>query len=159
MSNTDNILPSEALSPPTALFIPANLISSFVVYSYPNILRLEAQGLFPARIRLSPRTSVWSADEVVGWMQSKIDTRAGYTSPILTIHDRFLDLKRLRRLVPYSRTHLDRLEAAKRFPRRLSLGEKRTVWLEREVREWIACKAHHDSPQRPFCHCSPHPET
>jgi prophage regulatory protein len=159
MSNAHQISPTEALSPPTTLFIHANLISAFVVYSYPNILRLETDGLFPARIRLSPRTSVWSAEEVVGWMQAKINARAGDVPPILTIHDRFLDLKRLRRLVPYSRTHLDRLEAAKSFPPRFSLGKNRTVWLEREVREWIANKTRQDVPNRPSPPCSQHPET
>jgi len=159
MSNTNNIPSSQALAPPAALFIHANLISAHVVYSYPNILRLEAEGLFPARIRLGPRTSVWSADEVVAWMQSKIDARAGEVSPILTIHDHFLDLKRLRRLVPYTRTHLNRLEAANDFPRHFSLGKHRTAWLEREVREWISNKARHDTPNHPFPQCSQHPET
>lgn len=43
-------------------------------------------------------------------------------------------------LTSYSRSHLDRLEAAGKFPSRVRLGQARVAWVEDEVREWIQAK-------------------
>lgn len=40
-------------------------------------------------------------------------------------------------LVSYSPAHLDRLEAARLFPKRVRLGQARVAWVEEEVHQWI----------------------
>ena len=37
--------------------------------------RLEAQGAFPQRVRLSPRRLGWVEAEVEAWLQARIDAR------------------------------------------------------------------------------------
>lgn len=41
-----------------------------------NVYRLEADGLFPARVKLSARASAWRADEVAAWIESRPRARA-----------------------------------------------------------------------------------
>ncbi len=41
----------------------------------------------------------------------------------------------------YSRMHVDRLEKAGRFPRRVQLGPNSVGWLENEVLAWIEARA------------------
>ena len=50
---------------------------------------------------------------------------------------RNIDWKTLKTMVPYSRQHLARLEAAGQFPKRLRLGQCRVGWLLSEVEAWI----------------------
>lgn len=50
---------------------------------------------------------------------------------------RILSKKELRALVLYSPAHIDRLEKAGRFPRRVQLGPGRVGWLESEVLAWL----------------------
>jgi prophage regulatory protein len=53
--------------------------------------------------------------------------------------DRIITWKELRRLVPYCRQHIKRLEDAGQFPKRLRLGNgprSRVGWLEPEVIAW-----------------------
>ena len=50
--------------------------------------------------------------------------------------DRILSKKDLKLVIPYSSTHIARLEAAGRFPKRLRLGVGRVGWLESEVTSW-----------------------
>lgn len=40
--------------------------------------------------------------------------------------------------VPYSFVHIQQLEHAGAFPKRIKLGECRVAWLAEEVEEWIA---------------------
>jgi prophage regulatory protein len=42
--------------------------------------------------------------------------------------------------IPFSRTHLARLEAEKKFPKRVQLGASRVGWVETEIEEWLAEK-------------------
>ncbi len=42
--------------------------------------------------------------------------------------------------IPWSRMHVDRLEKADRFPKRVQLGESTVVWVEAEIDEFIAAK-------------------
>jgi len=39
--------------------------------------------------------------------------------------------------IPYSYTHIYRLEAQGKFPKRVQLGECRVVWVYEEVVAWI----------------------
>jgi prophage regulatory protein len=51
---------------------------------------------------------------------------------------RILSKKDLRAMVLYSPAHIDRLEKAGRFPKRIQLGPGRVGWLENEVLAWVA---------------------
>jgi prophage regulatory protein len=54
---------------------------------------------------------------------------------------RLIKKKEVCQLTSYSPAHIDRLEAAGLFPRRIQLGQARVAWLEHEVLDWIATKA------------------
>ena len=47
--------------------------------------------------------------------------------------ERHLRLPELQTLVPYSKMHIDRLEKAGAFPRRIHIGANRVVWRMSEV--------------------------
>ena len=51
---------------------------------------------------------------------------------------RILCKKRVRALVLYSPAHIDRLEKAGLFPKRVRLGPARVGWIEQEVLDWLA---------------------
>ncbi len=51
---------------------------------------------------------------------------------------RILSKKDLRALVLYSPAHIDRLEKAGLFPKRVQLGPCRVGWVESEVEAWLA---------------------
>ena len=40
--------------------------------------------------------------------------------------------------VPYCRMHIDRLEKAGEFPKRVQLSPNRVAWVESEIDDWIA---------------------
>ena len=40
--------------------------------------------------------------------------------------------------IPYSPQHIARLEKAKQFPQRITLGQCRVAWCYKEICEWIA---------------------
>jgi len=48
-----------------------------------------------------------------------------------------LSKKDLRQLVLYSAAHIDRLEKAGRFPKRVQLGPCRVGWVESEILAWL----------------------
>ena len=50
---------------------------------------------------------------------------------------RLLSKRQLREMVLYSPQHVDRLEKAGRFPKRVRLGQNRVGWLEDEVLDWL----------------------
>ena len=50
---------------------------------------------------------------------------------------RILSKKDLRALVLYSPAHIDRLEKAGLFPKRVQLGPCRVGWVESEVLAWL----------------------
>lgn len=57
---------------------------------------------------------------------------------------RFLSMGEVRRLVLYSRAHIQRLENEGQFPKRVRLGNGprcRVGWVEKEVQDWVAMKA------------------
>lgn len=51
---------------------------------------------------------------------------------------RYADLKA--RGIPWSRMHVDRLEKAGKFPKRIRLGDNTVAWLECEIEAWLATK-------------------
>jgi prophage regulatory protein len=57
------------------------------------------------------------------------------------MNERLLTWSQLAAVVPYSRQHIHRLEAAGQFPKRLQLGPNRVVWRQSEVEAWIDNRA------------------
>ena len=53
---------------------------------------------------------------------------------------RLVSKKELRTIVLYSPAHIDRLEKAGQFPKRVRLGPARVGWIEQEVLEWLALR-------------------
>ena len=53
---------------------------------------------------------------------------------------RILSKKDLRAMVLYSPAHIDRLEKAGRFPKRVRLGPGRVGWVEYEVLQWVQAR-------------------
>ena len=52
---------------------------------------------------------------------------------------RFVQLK-TEKGIPWSRIHIDRLEKAGKFPKRVQLGECTVVWVESEVDSFLEAK-------------------
>ncbi len=50
---------------------------------------------------------------------------------------RILSKRQLKELVLYSPQHIQRLEKAGRFPKRVQLGPNRVGWVEEEVLDWL----------------------
>ena len=50
---------------------------------------------------------------------------------------RILSKRQLRELVLYSPQHIQRLENAGKFPKRIQLGPNRVGWVEDEVLDWL----------------------
>ena len=57
--------------------------------------------------------------------------------PYVSATMRILSKKDLRQLVLYSPAHIDRLEKAGLFPKRVQLGPCRVGWVESEVLAWV----------------------
>lgn len=51
--------------------------------------------------------------------------------------ERILDKKALKELIPYTPQHIQRLEDAGNFPKRVSLGPARVGWYLSEVLTWM----------------------
>lgn len=64
----------------------------------------------------------------------------------INAHDRVIDRHELNRLVPYSLTHIARLERLHQFPERIRLGTNRVGWSLHEVVEWIELKKRERGP-------------
>jgi len=54
--------------------------------------------------------------------------------------EKFIMLPQVREIVPYSASHLWRLERAGQFPQRVRLGGNRIAWLQSEVSAWVESK-------------------
>lgn len=54
---------------------------------------------------------------------------------------RILRFPQVKERVPYSRMHIDRLEKAGKFPKRIRLGDNAVGWFESEVDAWVEAKA------------------
>ena len=50
-------------------------VTELVLYSPAHIARLEAAGQFPKRVQLGPNRVGWVEDEVLDWLQSRLDSR------------------------------------------------------------------------------------
>ncbi len=53
---------------------------------------------------------------------------------------KLLSKRQVRDRVLYSYAHIDRLEKAGLFPKRVRLGQSRVGWVEDEIVEWILTK-------------------
>ena len=50
---------------------------------------------------------------------------------------KMLSKRQLKELVLYTPQHIQRLENAGKFPKRVKLGNNRVGWIEAEVLEWL----------------------
>jgi len=50
-------------------------VKEMVLYSPQHIARLEAAGQFPKRVQLGVNRVGWIEEEVLDWLQSRIDAR------------------------------------------------------------------------------------
>jgi prophage regulatory protein len=50
---------------------------------------------------------------------------------------RILRFPELKRRIGYSRMHIDRLERAGMFPKRIRLGSNSVGWIEAEIDQWL----------------------
>jgi prophage regulatory protein len=57
-----------------------------------------------------------------------------------SLPERSLRLPEVQQLVPYSKMHIDRLEKAGSFPKRIRLGLGRVVWKQSEILQWLESK-------------------
>ena len=53
---------------------------------------------------------------------------------------KFILLPKVQEIVPYSASHIWRLERAGEFPQRVRLGGNRVAWLQSEVSAWVQGK-------------------
>ena len=56
---------------------------------------------------------------------------------------KLLSKRQVKELVLYSSQHIQRLESAGRFPKRVRLGNgprSRVGWIEAEILEWLQCR-------------------
>ena len=56
-------------------FLSKRQVIAMVFYSAQHIARLEAAGQFPKRVQLGDCRVGWIEQEVLDWMQAKIDER------------------------------------------------------------------------------------
>ena len=54
--------------------------------------------------------------------------------------EKFIMLPQVQEIVPYSASHIWRLERAGEFPQRVRLGGNRVAWLQSEVSAWVQGK-------------------
>ncbi len=54
-----------------------NLVELGLNYSNSHQLRLEADGMFPKRVRISPQKVFWLADEIEAWIAQQSAKRGG----------------------------------------------------------------------------------
>ena len=53
---------------------------------------------------------------------------------------KFIVLSQLLRIIPYSASHIWRLERSGQFPQRVRLGPNKVAWLKSEVTDWVESK-------------------
>ena len=54
--------------------------------------------------------------------------------------EKFIMLPQVQKIVPYSASHIWRLERAGEFPQWVRLGGNRVAWLQSEVNAWVQSK-------------------
>lgn len=54
-------------------------VKELVLYSPQHVARLEAAGQFPKRVKLGNNRVGWIEEEVLDWLQAKIDERHAST--------------------------------------------------------------------------------
>lgn len=50
-------------------------LKELVLYSTQHVARLEKAGQFPKRVQLGPNRVGWVEDEVLDWLQKRLDCR------------------------------------------------------------------------------------
>ena len=57
------------------MLVSKKQVKEMVLYSYAHIDRLEAQGLFPKRVRLGQNRVGWVRSEIEDWIRARIEQR------------------------------------------------------------------------------------
>lgn len=57
------------------MLVSKKQVKEMVLYSYAHIDRLEAQGMFPKRVRLGQNRVGWVKSEVEDWIKARIEQR------------------------------------------------------------------------------------
>lgn len=57
------------------MLVSKKQVREMVLYSYAHIDRLEAEGLFPKRVRLGQNRVGWVKSEVEDWIKDRIEQR------------------------------------------------------------------------------------
>ena len=70
-----------------------------------------------------------------------------------TTAEKLLMLSQVREIVPYSASHIWRLERLGQFPRRIRLGGNRVAWLQSEVNSWVESKLAARTDHTNCCNC------
>ena len=73
-SNTTKEIPPQ----PTVLLSRSDLKNLGIKLSNSSLLRAEARGAFPRRLRLSPATVCWDRTEVAEWLECRKAERADW---------------------------------------------------------------------------------
>ena len=63
--------------------------------------------------------------------------------------ERLLSWPQLAEIIPYTRTHISRLERAGEFPHRVQVGPGRVAWRASEVEQWIETRQRGPLIQKP----------
>ena len=50
-------------------------LKELVLYSPQHVARLEKAGLFPKRVQLGPNRVGWVEDEILDWLQQRLEQR------------------------------------------------------------------------------------
>lgn len=53
---------------------------------------------------------------------------------------RYLRFPAVKARVSFSRMHIDRLEKAGKFPKRVRIGERTVAWVEQEINAWVEAR-------------------
>jgi prophage regulatory protein len=56
---------------------------------------------------------------------------------LTTTSNRLLSLEQVQHLIPYSTSHIYRLEKGNNFPHRVSIGPNRVAWVKDEIDRWL----------------------
>src|SRR5688572_4661720 len=100
-----------------------------VGFTQSHVYNLEAAVFFPRRLKLTGQRIAWLENEILAWMQARVDARGSSVRLRVESGDRFIFRREVKEMVPYSIDHLGKLEKKGMFPRRIQVGPKRVGWL------------------------------
>lgn len=118
-----------------------------VPYTPQQILRMEKEGRFPARVQLGPNRVGWIEHEVDDWIVQRMSERRSSTlPPSLSIdavtefvpeeNDAFITVAQLMKELDCPAKQIDWLEETQRIPPRRTGPEDQEGWYQSELEAW-----------------------